>query len=80
MASKSSPFVGLAIVIACLAVVSPAKGQSPLFYGTSSATQTSNTVQRVNTNGGLAQGPCDKRDSFLSVPYHADYVFLRSAD
>jgi hypothetical protein len=51
MASKSSPFLGLAIVLVSLAVISPAKGQSPLFYGTSSATQTSNTVQRVNTNG-----------------------------
>ena len=38
------------------------------------------TVQRINTAGGLAQGPCDKAGGFLSVPYHADYVFLRPAD
>jgi hypothetical protein len=37
------------------------------------------TIQRINTQGGLAQGPCDKAGGFLSVPYHADYVFLRSA-
>lgn len=38
------------------------------------------TVQRINTGGGVAQGPCDKPGDFLSVPYHADYVFLRPAD
>ena len=38
------------------------------------------TVQRINTGGGMAQGPCDKPGAFLSVPYHADYVFLRPAD
>jgi Protein of unknown function (DUF3455) len=37
------------------------------------------TIQRINTKGGLAQGPCDSAGGFLSVPYHADYVFLRSA-
>jgi Protein of unknown function (DUF3455) len=37
------------------------------------------TIQRINTKGGLAQGPCDQAGGFLSVPYHADYVFLRSA-
>lgn len=34
------------------------------------------TVQRVNTKGGAAQGPCEGAGSFLSVPYSADYVFL----
>ena len=34
------------------------------------------TVQRINTRGGVAQGTCDQRGSFLSVPYSADYSFL----
>jgi hypothetical protein len=38
------------------------------------------TVQRINTGGGVAHGSCDKAGAFLSVPYHADYVFLRPAD
>lgn len=35
------------------------------------------TVLRVNTKGGTMRGPCDKMGSYLSVPYSADYVFLR---
>lgn len=35
------------------------------------------TVQRINTEGGAAQGPCDRAGAFRSVPYSADYVFLR---
>jgi len=35
------------------------------------------TVQRINTSGGTAQGPCEKPGAFRSVPYSADYVFLR---
>ena len=38
------------------------------------------TVQRINTKGGTVQGYCDKAGGFLSVPYHADYVFLRPTD
>ena len=38
------------------------------------------TIQRINTGGGVAHGPCDKPGVFLSVPYHADYVFLRPGD
>jgi hypothetical protein len=38
------------------------------------------TVQRINTAGGMAHGPCDKPGDFLSVPYRADYVFLHPAD
>ena len=38
------------------------------------------TVQRVNTAGGVAHGSCDKPGDFLSVPYRADYVFLRPAE
>lgn len=34
-------------------------------------------VERVNTRGGVARGPCDEAGAFRSVPYSADYVFLR---
>jgi Protein of unknown function (DUF3455) len=34
-------------------------------------------VQRINTRGGMARGPCEKAGSYLSVPYSADYVFWR---
>jgi hypothetical protein len=37
------------------------------------------TVQRINTKGGSAQGPCDHTGIYLSVPYSADYVFLGRA-
>jgi hypothetical protein len=36
------------------------------------------TVQRIHTRGGGAQGACDRAGTFLSVPYSADYVFLRN--
>jgi Protein of unknown function (DUF3455) len=35
------------------------------------------TVQRINTSGGKLEGACDKAGSYRSVPYSADYVFLR---
>jgi hypothetical protein len=35
------------------------------------------TVQRLNTRGGVAEGPCSQAGSLLSVPYSADYVFYR---
>ena len=35
------------------------------------------TIQRINTQGGAAEGPCDKAGGYLSVPYATDYVFLR---
>ena len=35
------------------------------------------TVQRTNTHGGVANGICDKAGTFYSVPYSADYVFLK---
>jgi hypothetical protein len=38
------------------------------------------TVQRINTKGGVAKGPCDKAGSYRSVPYSADYVFLGRGD
>jgi hypothetical protein len=34
-------------------------------------------VRRINTRGGLARGSCERAGDFLSVPYSADYVFLR---
>ena len=36
-----------------------------------------NTIQRVNTKGGVASGACQTAGEMLSVPYSADYVFLR---
>jgi hypothetical protein len=35
------------------------------------------TVQRINTRGGKLEGTCDRAGAFSSVPYSADYVFLR---
>ncbi len=35
------------------------------------------TVQRVNTKGGVLEGACDTAGTYRSVPYSADYVFLR---
>jgi len=37
------------------------------------------TVQRLNTKGGVAEGSCGRAGTLLSVPYSADYVFLRKA-
>ncbi len=34
-------------------------------------------VQRINTNGGALSGACDRLGALRSVPYSADYVFLR---
>lgn len=36
------------------------------------------TVQRINTRGGAAQGPCDEAGGLRSIPYSADYIFLRA--
>jgi hypothetical protein len=35
------------------------------------------SIQRINTNGGSVAGPCDRGGTLRSVPYSADYVFLR---
>jgi hypothetical protein len=35
------------------------------------------TVQRINTAGGRLNGACYKSGTYESVPYSADYVFLR---
>jgi hypothetical protein len=37
------------------------------------------TVQRINTKGGKLDGACDKAGGFRSMPYSADYVFLRKS-
>jgi Protein of unknown function (DUF3455) len=34
-------------------------------------------VQRINTSGGALSGACDRAGALRSVPYSADYVFLR---
>jgi hypothetical protein len=34
-------------------------------------------VQRINTVGGKLDGACDKAGTYRSIPYAADYVFLR---
>ena len=34
-------------------------------------------VQRINTSGGALAGDCDNAGALRSVPYSADYVFLR---
>jgi hypothetical protein len=33
------------------------------------------TIQRLNTKGGAAEGPCERAGTLLSVPYSADYAF-----
>ena len=35
-----------------------------------------NTVQRINTLGGVLHGACGEAGALASVPYSADYVFL----
>lgn len=35
------------------------------------------TIQRINTQGGVHAGPCEKAGAFHSAPYSADYVFLQ---
>src|SRR5271169_2073033 len=34
-------------------------------------------VQRINASGGTLHGPCEQTGALRSVPYSADYVFLR---
>jgi Protein of unknown function (DUF3455) len=38
------------------------------------------TVLRTNTKGGLAPGACESEGKYLSIPYAADYLFLRKSD
>ena len=37
------------------------------------------TIQRLNTSGGKASGPCPRAGALFSVPYAADYAFYRKA-
>ena len=37
------------------------------------------TIQRLDTKGGTAEGPCHAAGALISVPYSADYVFYRKA-
>ena len=43
----------------------------------SGALSPATTVQRINTMGGKLNGACYKAGTYESVPYSADYVFLR---
>ncbi len=36
-------------------------------------------VQRLNTSGGAVHGACERSGTLMSVPYSADYVFLRAS-
>jgi hypothetical protein len=38
------------------------------------------TIQRLNTRGGALEGGCEKSGALMSVPYTADYTFLREQD
>lgn len=44
--------------------------------GTGALTEVT-AIQRVNTDGGVAEGTCDMAGEFQSVAYSADYIFLR---
>jgi hypothetical protein len=35
------------------------------------------TIERINTRGGVAEGPCPTAGAFLSAPYSADYALYR---
>jgi hypothetical protein len=35
------------------------------------------TIERINTRGGVVEGPCPAAGAFLSVPYAADYALYR---
>ena len=35
------------------------------------------TIQRLNTKGGVAEGPCETAGTFLNVPYSSDYAYLK---
>jgi len=35
------------------------------------------TILRLNTKGGVTEGSCDAAGTLLSVPYSADYTFLK---
>lgn len=37
-------------------------------------------IQRINTHGGILEGPCSSPGTMTSVPYAADYAFLQRKD
>jgi hypothetical protein len=37
------------------------------------------TIQRINTKGGVAEGPCNGAGTMRSVPYSADYAFHKKS-
>lgn len=37
------------------------------------------TIQRINTKGGLVEGPCPAAGALVSIPYAADYAFYRKS-
>ncbi|MBA7465642.1 MAG: DUF3455 domain-containing protein [Bradyrhizobium icense] len=37
------------------------------------------TIQRLNTKGGVAEGPCEIAGTLQNVPYSADYAFYRKS-
>jgi hypothetical protein len=37
------------------------------------------TIQRLNTKGGVAEGPCETPGAFQAIPYSADYTFYKKA-
>jgi hypothetical protein len=37
------------------------------------------TIQRLNTKGGVAEGPCETSGAFQAIPYSADYTFYKKA-
>jgi uncharacterized protein DUF3455 len=46
-------------------------------HGSEGIFSAATTVRRINTKGGVAHGPCEREGDYLSVPYSADYVFVR---
>ncbi len=50
--------------------VDSTKGSEPI--------ATATTIRRLNTKGGVADGPCSHEGAFLNVPYSADYIFLKA--
>jgi len=38
------------------------------------------TIQRLNTKGGVAEGPCEAAGAFQAVPYSADYTFYKKGN
>ena len=61
------------------ATIPPLKLEATAWNGTGKLNGVT-TIQRLDTHGGSAEGACDSRGTFLSVPYTADYTFYRKPD